>query len=123
MRISKRKFIFFGKKAEYPTLSWYENFMGGHITFGKTTIYGCNAMCWAVNIHTKKWGYVCFTLPSINRLRRREGMYFYLSPNATPQASTLYIGRDKEQKKLSVKRRKKYGHNFDAWNIDYRNVS
>jgi len=41
-----RMFGFFGRKAKYEGLSWWENFMGGHITIGRVTIYGENAMRW-----------------------------------------------------------------------------
>lgn len=114
-----RMFLICGPKAKYNTMNWWQNFMSGHINLGKkTTIYGSNAMCWVVTIRTKKWGYICFTLPSISKQRRREGMYFYLSPNGTPWACTYYRGRDKLEKIKSQLRKYKLGHNFDAWNCE-----
>lgn len=50
-------------RKEYRSLSWWENFMSGHVSFGPVTIFGENAMHWAVNIKTKRWGYICFRLP------------------------------------------------------------
>lgn len=109
-----RMFGFFGKKAKYDGLSWWENFMGGHLSFRNLTIYGSNAMCWAVNIHTKKWGYVCFTLPSMLRIRRKMSFYLYLSPNGTPWACTYYLGSDKNEYLRSKIRKLNFGHNFDT---------
>jgi hypothetical protein len=98
-------------KKKYPGLSFAENFLGGHITIGKTTIYGENAMHWGVNIYTKRWGYICFRLPF-----PCHGywwpLYFYLSPNATPWGATFYIGAERGNSKLAKKRKKKFGHNF-----------
>lgn len=103
-----------GIHKKYKALSWWENFIGGHLSIGNLTIYGSNAMCWVVNLRTKKWGYICFTLPSIARFKdKRKRMYFYLSPNGTPWASTFYLGKDKSEKHRSKKRKKYLGHNFD----------
>ena len=77
-------------KKKYPGLSFWENFTGGHISIGPITIYGENAMHWAINIKSK-WGFICFRLPF-----RCYGiwwsLYFYISPNGTPQESTFIIG-------------------------------
>ena len=67
----------------YPNLSFWENFFGGYITIGPVTIYGENAMHWAVNIKTKR-GYFCFSLP-FRCFGVRWPQYCYLSPNGTPQ--------------------------------------
>lgn len=107
-----RQFILFGKKPKYETLSWWENFMGGHLNIGNVTIYGENAMCWSVNIRTKRWGVVCFTLPSITRKKYKQGHYFYLSPNGTPWASTFYRGYDKQEVVRAQIRKMNFGHNF-----------
>lgn len=65
--------------------------IGGHVHFWGITIYGRNAMHFAVNIHTKRWGYICFKLPT-----RCFGVwwpwYFYVSPDATPQSATFKRG-------------------------------
>ena len=87
----------------YPSLSWLENHMGGHVSLGPVTIYGENAMHWAVNIKTRRWGYVCFRLP-FRCFGRWWPLYFYCSPDATPNAATFiipkwYRGRDRRWKR------------------------
>lgn len=37
-------------------------FMTGHFSIGSLTVYGRNAMHWGVQLHTKKYGYICFRL-------------------------------------------------------------
>jgi len=91
-------------RKEYSGLSWFENFMGGHLNLGPITIYGENAMHWGVQIWTKRFGYVCFRLP-FRCFGDWWSLYFYLSPDATPSSSTFYIGRNKTQRKLSKIRR------------------
>ena len=80
-------------RKRYPSLSFWENFLGGHLSFGPVTMYGENAMHWAVNIRTKRWGYVCFRLP----FRCFGGwwpLYFYCSPDATPTRATFWLAQD-----------------------------
>jgi len=109
-----------GIHKKHPALSWWENFMGGHISFCGITIFGANAMRWAVNIRTKKWGCICFTLPVYARYTpRRDGTrywqwYFYLSPNGTPWASTFYRGSDKNEKIRAQIRHLNFGHGFNS---------
>ena len=118
-----RMFGIFGKKVKYETFNWWENFMSGHISIGKMTIYGANAMCWAVNIRTKKWGYICFSLPSIRRKKFKMGNYFYLSPNGAFWACTYYRGSDKKEKIRAEIRKLNFGHNFNTNNeLTYRKL-
>lgn len=86
-----RKFGIIGKKAKYPTLNWFENFMRGHINIGPITIYGENAMHWAVNIRLQKT-YMCFRLP-FRSSGRWWPLYLYFSPDATPTEATFKWGR------------------------------
>lgn len=100
-------------KKRYPSLSLWENFFSGHISIGRLTVYGENAMHWGVTFWTRRLGYICFRLP----LRCFGGwwpLYFYLSPNATPWASTFYRGPNRSEKRMAPIRRERYGHNFDA---------
>lgn len=100
-------------KKKYPGLSFFENFLGGHINIGKITIYGENAMHWGICIKTKTFGYICFRLP-LRCFGCWWHLYFYVSPNATPWASTFYIGSDLDERAKARKRRKAFGHNFDT---------
>lgn len=108
-----------GIHKKYSSLSWWENFMGGHVSIGPITIFGANAMCWAVNISTRL-GYLCFTLPVVARWRVNSrgqkwwSWYIYLSPNATPWACTFYRGSDKEERIRAQIRLLNFGHGFDT---------
>lgn len=112
-------------KKKYPSLSFAENFLGGHKTIGPVTIYGENAMHWAVNIKTRRWGYVCFRLP-FRCFGRWWPLYFYCSPDATPGSSTVAVGPrfSKTEKLMARIRRHLFGHNFRygddfiRWNRD-----
>ena len=73
------------------------------------TLYGRNAMSWAVNISTKKWGYICFNIPFLSKWR----FHFYLSPNGTPWAATYYYG-DKTERLRARIRKMNLGHGFDT---------
>ena len=82
-------------KKKYKGQSWFENFMGGHIDIGPTTIYGENAMHWAVNIRTKK-GYLCFRLP-VRCFGKWWPLYCYMSPDGTPSNATKwYLGSEED---------------------------
>jgi hypothetical protein len=81
-------------KKKYPELSFYENFLGGHLDIGPVTIYGENAMHWAVNIRFKGKGYLCFRLP-LRCFGSWWPLYCYFSPDATPSSATKwYWGKD-----------------------------
>jgi len=106
-------------RKKYKALSWFENFMGGHVSIFNLTIHGENAMHWGIQIKTNRWGYICFRLP----FRCFGGwwpLYFYVSPNATPWASTFYKGDRKIEAVNSELRRKEFGHNFSVDANDVR---
>ena len=96
-------------------MSFLKKYFSGHIKIGPAIIYGMNAMHWAVNIKSKKYGYICFRLP-FRCFGRWWPVYFYLSPNATPWAATFYIGGTEysSDKVLAPVRRLRFGHNFDT---------
>jgi len=77
-------------KKKYPGLSFAENFLGGHICIGPITIFGENAMHWGVDIRIKRWGFICFRLP-FRCFKRWWPLYFYVSPNGTPQHATFWL--------------------------------
>ena len=85
-----RMFGFFGKKAKYEALSWWENFMGGHVSIGRITIYGENAMRWGVEVKLRKT-YMCFRLP-LRCFGKWYPLYLYFSKDATPSKATWRIG-------------------------------
>lgn len=89
-----------------------DKWLGGYISFFNITIYGRNAMRWAVNIKTKKYGYICFNLP-IPVEGIVDKFYYYLSPDGTPNASTYWFG-NKHNKRLAELRKFTFGHNFDT---------
>lgn len=107
---------------KYPSLSWQENFLGGHVTIGNVTIYGCNAMHYAVNIKSKKYGYICFRLP-LTCFGRMWPVYWYCSPNGTPWASTYYNSvfeskHERDKKRGAAFLRKAWlGHNYKEDNL------
>lgn len=89
-------FWLFGKEYKYPCLNWYENFMSGHFDIKIPflmciTIYGENAMHWAVNIHIFKT-YVCFRLP-FRCFGVWYPLYFYISKDGTPTNAKFKIGK------------------------------
>jgi hypothetical protein len=94
---------------------FFMKFFGGHLSIGKKiTFFGENAMSWAVEIQTKKWGYVVFK-PPIRTYGEYHGWWLYFSPNATPWACTYYIGHTASNEKIKSKIRKSYfGHNFNS---------
>ena len=96
-------------------MGFFERHFGGHINIGRrVTIYGFNAMHVAVNVRTKRWGYVCFH-PTIRCFGKWWPWYFYVSPNGTPWAATYAIGPgfDGERELVAI-RRHELGHNFDS---------
>jgi hypothetical protein len=72
-----------------------DKYFGGHVSFSlfgrDVTIHGWNAMHVAINIWTKRWGYVCFH-PTIRCFGVWWRWYFYCSPNGTPNSATYAIG-------------------------------
>lgn len=104
---------------------WSLKHLSEHISFRlfgrRVTIYGANAMWFATNIHTRRWGYVCFRPPTWNQHFRWE---LYVSPNATPGCSTFAIGpgMPKDEKRRAYIRRKMLGHNFRVDDWDYTSI-
>jgi hypothetical protein len=61
----------------------------GHVRVGPVTIYGANAMHYAINVSTGA-GYIC-ARPTTGR-RRSWRWYLYTSPDATPTRAWWGIG-------------------------------
>ena len=105
---------------------WIEKKLGGHITvklFGRSvTVYGINAMHIALEISTR-WGYVCFH-PPFRWYGHWWPWYFYISPNATPWASTMAIGPgvSKENKRGARIRRAIYGIGYSCSGLSYQQI-
>lgn len=64
-------------------MNWVERNLGGHISLGPITVYGSNAMHFAINIRTKRWGFICFR-PPVYDMGRWWGWYVYISRDGTP---------------------------------------
>ena len=104
------------KKGYFKLL---ERYLGGHVSIGRVTIYGLNAMAWGVTIDTKKYGYICFRLPFTTWFVWQP-LYFYFSPNGTPTHSTLYYGKSKDIKEKSKIRKELLGHGFKLTDENYK---
>ena len=84
-------------KKKYPTLSFAENFLSGHLNIGPITFYGENAMHWGVVIDLKKKGFFCLRLPFCC-FGLWWPLYCYMSPDGTPcNATKWWWGKNKER--------------------------
>ena len=93
-----------------------------YLSIKNLTIYSRHtAMKGAINLYTKKYGYICLRLPYYSK-QHKEKVHFYLyfSPNATPWAATFMIGREysPEDWALSRIRYNCFGHNFNMDELD-----
>lgn len=70
---------------------FWERRFSGHINIGPIVIYGWNAMHVAINIRTKRWGYICFH-PTFRVFGQWWSWYFYVSRDATPQSASYRRG-------------------------------
>lgn len=85
---------------------WLESHLGGYVKIGPIIIYGFNAMHIALNIRTRRWGYICFH-PTIRFYNWKFPWYFYISRNATPWLATVAIGPGVcKQDKAKARRRR-----------------
>jgi hypothetical protein len=73
------------------------------------------AMHGAINVRTKRWGWVCFH-PPLRSFGAWWPGYFYCSPDGTPGMSTFYLGRGQfcDDEGRAAERRRLYGHNFNT---------
>jgi hypothetical protein len=69
---------------------WQDRWFTGHRSWGPLTIYGANAMHWAVNLRTP-WGSLCIH-PTTRTFGGCWPWYVYLSPNSTPWAARWGFG-------------------------------
>jgi len=106
---------------------WLEKHLGGHISFRACglciVLYGFNAMHIALNIHARRWGWICFH-PGIRFYKHHWPWKFYVSPNGTPWASTIAIGpgigqTDKRRAKL---RRRLWGIKYNCNALTYEQI-
>lgn len=104
---------------------WSLKHLSGHISFRlfgrRVTIYGANAMWFATNIHTRRWGYVCFRPATWNPNFKWK---LYVSPNGTPGTATFAIGPGvtKSEKLRAYIRCELLGHNFRVDDYDYVSI-
>ncbi|WP_144427395.1 hypothetical protein [Nostoc piscinale] len=74
----------------------FSKLFGGHITIGDLTIFGCNAMMFAFQLHTKK-GIWLFRPPCFNLYKHKFTWgRLYLSPDGTPRnpRARIYYGKN-----------------------------
>lgn len=104
------------RRLRYALDTLLSEYVGGHVTIGRVTIFGHNAMHWAVNVRTHRWGSVCFRPTTISPFGSKWRWYFYVSPNGTPWASTFAVGPglDHADKAMAHVRRYLFGHNFNT---------
>lgn len=76
---------------------WWWEFLGKrfteHVRIGPLTIYGANAMHFAVNLYVYRAGYICFK-PWTWCFGRWWGPYLYLSRDATPSRAFGWRGEN-----------------------------
>jgi len=92
---------------------------------GPITVYPLRlAIHGAVSIRTRRWGYICFKLPTYV-FGKWWPWYFYVSPNATPWGATFIAGRDslRSEKRLAAVRRILWGHGYSTDAHDPQEVS
>lgn len=70
---------------------WIDRVWTGHLNLGPVTVYGANAMHWALEIHIRGHGYLC-AHPTTKTFGAVWPWYVYLSPNATPGSAKWGIG-------------------------------
>lgn len=92
----RRSLIVFGRWARFvvtPNIwpsRWQDRLFQGHRRIGPVTVYGANAMHWAINVRWRGT-YWCFH-PTTRTFGGHWPWYFYVSPDATPQRATFKLG-------------------------------
>jgi hypothetical protein len=79
--------MFFKKRL--PSRSFAENFLGGYMTIGPVTIFGENAMHWAV-VTRLPGGFFSFRLP-LRCFGDWWPLYCFFSPDGTPANATRWF--------------------------------
>lgn len=90
----------------------------------RITVYPLeSAMHGAIEIWTKRYGYICFKLPTYV-WGRWWPWYFYVSPNATPWGATLIVGPayTASEKRMATIRRVLWGHGYDTENRNPQDI-
>lgn len=73
----------------YPK-RWQDRLFTGHVNVGPVTIFGANAMHWAVNIRIRG-AWWCFH-PRTRTFGGKWPAYFYISKDGTPSKATARLG-------------------------------
>ncbi len=94
---------------------WLNGHISFHIPFfgNDVTVWGANAMWFSINVHTMRYGYICFRPPLFVK---RFPWNFYFSPDGTPNSSTFFRGGGdwRNNRKKSRIRYLSFGHNFNT---------
>ncbi|MPR36602.1 hypothetical protein [Salmonirosea aquatica] len=80
--------------------------------FKNIRVYGGNAMHYAIQISTRRYGYITFRI--FTRSPDIHPIMLYCSPNATPWACTFYFGPDRDERLRARIRKLNFGHNFST---------
>jgi hypothetical protein len=83
------RWIRFVWRGDFPQ-RWQDRVFQGHVSFGPVTIYGANAMHWAINVWWRG-EYWCFH-PTTRTFGGRWPWYFYVSRDATPHGARVLYG-------------------------------
>jgi hypothetical protein len=121
LQLSRKLLEHLHDEREEDVWLWLERRLGGHVSIGPLTLHGFNAMHCALQLWTKRWGYITAT-PPLYWNGRWWPAHVYASPNATPWAATFMLGwfgdTSKEERVAAVWRRYHWGHNYDSERLD-----
>lgn len=88
--IKLRRWVLFVTTPNIYPNRWQDRIFTGHKTIGRVTVYGANAMHWAINVQARGT-YWCFHWKT-RTFGATWPWYFYISKDATPYEATFKLG-------------------------------
>ena len=79
------RWLYYVRQPQLHRRRWQDRLLIGHITMGRVTLYGANAMHWALEVRIGR-SYWCFH-PITHTFGGYWPWYFYASHDATPQSA------------------------------------